>query len=69
MRKSSRKTARLGDLIAAVFDEAGSYSRNPREVSRLATHVVRHLMRQAQRVAAPQLALRLQPAHAVPRHS
>ncbi|MBI5545637.1 MAG: hypothetical protein HY901_17255 [Deltaproteobacteria bacterium] len=69
MKRSTRKTTRLGDLIAAVFDEAGRFSTNPREVSRLATRVVRHLMRQAQRVAAPQPVLCLQPAHAVKRHS
>ena len=46
MRKTTRKTARLGELIAAVFDEAARYSTDPKEVSRLATHAVSHLMLQ-----------------------
>jgi hypothetical protein len=44
MKKTTRKTARLGELIAAVFDEAARYSIDPREVSRLAAHAVSHLM-------------------------
>ena len=47
------QTASLGDLIAAAFDEASRYSRNPKEVSRLATVAVRHLMLHAQRLSHP----------------
>lgn len=47
----ARKTAKLGDLIAAAFDEAARYSANPREVSRLATQAVRYLMRRASTTA------------------
>jgi len=39
------KIARLGDVVAAAFDEAERYSRDPREVSRLATHAITHLLR------------------------
>ena len=39
-----RKTAELGELVAAVFDVAATYSTEPREVSRLATYAVRHLL-------------------------
>ena len=46
MKKTTRRTARLGELVAAVFDEAARYSTDPREVSRLATHAVSHLMLQ-----------------------
>jgi hypothetical protein len=46
-------TAQLGDLIAAAFDEAARYSADPREVSRLATQAVRHLMRRAGRMSVP----------------
>jgi hypothetical protein len=51
VKRKTDKTARLGDVIAAVFDEAARYSRDPREVSRLATRAVRHLMRRPQRMA------------------
>jgi hypothetical protein len=64
MRNGTHRTARLGDLIAALFDEAARCSSNPREVSRLATRAVRHLLLEAQRLAAPLPELRLQPAYA-----
>ena len=44
MRTRTRKTARLGDLVAAVFDEAARYSANRREISRLATEAAMHLV-------------------------
>jgi hypothetical protein len=43
------QSAPLGDLVVAAFDEAAHYSTNPREVSRLATQAVRHMLRGAQR--------------------
>jgi hypothetical protein len=51
MKSSARKTARLGDLIAATFDEAARYSADPKEVARLATRAVTDLMRRAQRLS------------------
>jgi curli biogenesis system outer membrane secretion channel CsgG len=48
MSRRTQKTARLGDLIAATFDEAARYSADPREVARLATQAVAGLMRRAQ---------------------
>lgn len=38
-------TAQLGDVIAAVFDEAARYSTDPKQVARLATRAVQHLLR------------------------
>ena len=46
------RTARLGDVIAAAFDEAARRSVDPREVSRLATQTVRQLMRRSRRIWA-----------------
>ena len=43
------KTARLGELVAAVFDEAAHYSNDPQEVSRLAAQAVAHILRRGQR--------------------
>jgi hypothetical protein len=34
----------LGELVAAAFDEAAHFGSNPREVSRLATHAVMHIL-------------------------
>ena len=39
------KTARLGDLVVTVFDEAAKKSSDPREVSRLATRAITHMLR------------------------
>ena len=41
------RTVELGDLVVAVFDEAAHYSTDPREVSRLATRAVMHVLRRA----------------------
>jgi hypothetical protein len=57
VKTKTRKTAPLGELIAAAFDEAGRHSTDPREVSRLATRAVIQLMRRARRLSVP-----LQPA-------
>ncbi len=40
MRARVRKTAQLGEVVAAVFDRAAHYSADPKEVSRLATRAV-----------------------------
>ncbi|MBN1773250.1 MAG: hypothetical protein JXB32_18455 [Deltaproteobacteria bacterium] len=47
-----RKTAPLGDLVVAAFDEAAIFSTDPLEVSRLATLTVIDLLRWAPRMAA-----------------
>ena len=49
MRGDLRKTAELGEVVAAAFDNAADYSTNPRKVSRLVTRAVA-LMRRNQRV-------------------
>ena len=49
MRTNLRKTAELGDVVAAAFDNAADYSTNPRRVSRLVTRAVA-LMLRSQRV-------------------
>ncbi len=46
------RTARLGDLIAAIFDEAARQSTNPREVRCLATQAAQHLMRRPRATAS-----------------
>ena len=45
MRTNLRKTAELGEVVAAAFDKAAHYSSNPRKVSRLATRAVAHMLR------------------------
>lgn len=50
MRTSRHGTVQVGQLIAAVFDEAAEYSTDPREVSRLATQAVIHMLQRASRV-------------------
>lgn len=49
MRATLRRTASLGEVVAAAFDKAAPYSTNPRTVSRLVTRAVA-LMRRTQRV-------------------
>ena len=44
-------TVSLGELIATTFDIAGQFSKDPREVSRLATSAVRNLLRRARPAA------------------
>jgi hypothetical protein len=51
MRTQVHKTAQLGELVAAVFDRAARYSTDPREVSRLATQAVAHILRRARRTS------------------
>jgi hypothetical protein len=46
------KTAQLGDLIVAAFEEAAHYSTDPKEVSRLATMAVMHMWRRARMALA-----------------
>jgi hypothetical protein len=51
MTTTARKTALLGDLVAAAFDGAARYSTHPEEISRLAAAAVMHTLRHASRVA------------------
>jgi hypothetical protein len=39
------KTAQLGELVVAVFDEAAQYGTDPEEVSRIPTRAVMHILR------------------------
>jgi hypothetical protein len=45
--KGIHKTAQLGELVVAVFDEAPQYGTDPEEVSRTATLAVMHIFRRA----------------------
>jgi hypothetical protein len=45
MRAELRKTAELGEVVAAAFDKAADYSTNPRTVSRLVTQAVARMLR------------------------
>ncbi len=47
MRTQVHKTAQFGELVVAAFDGAADYSTDPREVSRLATQAVAHILRHA----------------------
>jgi hypothetical protein len=51
MRTQVNKTAQLGELVVAVFDKAAHYSSDPREVSRLATRAVAHILRRARKTS------------------
>ena len=55
METNVQKTARLGELVVAAFDEATHYSADPREVSRLATHAVMNMWRRGRRTSTPPL--------------
>lgn len=48
-----RKTAQLGEVVAAAFDKAAPYSRDPKEVSRLATQAVARILRLRRRGPLP----------------
>ena len=45
MTADLRKTAELGEVVAAAFDEAADYSINPSKVSRLVTRAVELMLR------------------------
>lgn len=53
MKENAHKTAQLGDVIAAAFDEAACYSTDPRQVSQLATSAVLQMLRHAPRTSTP----------------
>lgn len=50
MIRTTRRTALLGDLIAAVFEEAEEHSDDQRVVSRLATRTVMRMLKRAARL-------------------
>jgi len=50
MRTELPKTVPLGELILTVFDNAAQYSADPREVSRLATQAISHMLWHAPRL-------------------
>jgi hypothetical protein len=52
MRSDLRHSAPLGEVVAAAFDQAALYSTDQREVTRLATQALRHLLRRLEAVAA-----------------
>ena len=47
MKTKVPKIVPLGELVLAVFDKAGQYSADPREVSRLAARTVSHMLLRA----------------------
>jgi hypothetical protein len=49
MRRFARRTAQLGELVAAAFDAAARLSADATEVSRLATLVVNHMLARGRR--------------------
>jgi hypothetical protein len=49
MRTQIPKTVPLGELILTVFDKAAQYSADPREISRLATQAISHMLWHAPR--------------------
>jgi hypothetical protein len=50
MRTQTSKTVPLGELILTVFDKAATFSADPREVSRLATQTIAHMLWHAPRL-------------------
>jgi hypothetical protein len=53
MKTNLHKTARLGELVVAAFDEAAHDSHDPRQVSRLAIQAVMNMWRHAHRTSTP----------------
>jgi hypothetical protein len=49
MKAQFHQTMQLGELIAAAFDEAAFYSRDPLKVSQLAAGAVMHVLQRARR--------------------
>ena len=53
MKVRVHRMVQFGELVAAAFDEAAMCSTDPREVSRLATMTVMHMLRRARSRNAP----------------
>ena len=49
MTTNAYRTAQLGDLVSAVFDEAAHYTSDPKAISRLATRVLSRILRRARK--------------------
>jgi hypothetical protein len=45
MKTEHRKTAQLGEMVAAAFDQAARYTTDSRRISHLATQAVAHMLR------------------------
>ncbi len=54
-RKASTATARLGDIVVALFDEAGRLTADPRRATRLATSALARILAAAQAQRAARL--------------
>jgi len=44
VKDKTKQTVTIGDLILTVFDKAAQFSLDPKEVSRLATQTVAHML-------------------------
>jgi hypothetical protein len=55
MRTRIPQTIPLGELILTVFDEAAQYSADPRDISRLATQTISHMLGRAPRLKPTRL--------------
>jgi hypothetical protein len=44
MNERKPRTAPLGELVTTAFDQAATYSRDPKEITRLATQAITHLL-------------------------
>jgi hypothetical protein len=56
--RNTRNTVEVGELVAVVFDVAAAYSTDRRQVSRLATQVVRIMLRRVSEARSLQPAAR-----------
>jgi hypothetical protein len=54
-RKASTPTARLGDVIVALFDEASRLTTDPRRATRLASSALARILASARAQRAAQL--------------
>ena len=54
-RKASTPTARLGDIVVALFDEASRLTTDPRRATRLATSALARILAAAQAQRAARL--------------
>jgi hypothetical protein len=55
MKTQGYRTTQFGELVVAAFDGAANYSTDPREVSRLATQAVTHMLRRARKASISRL--------------
>jgi hypothetical protein len=62
------RTVQFGDLVVAAFDEAARHSRDPHEVSRLATGAVKDILWRARRSSRATTRLRLDVSPTILKH-